>query len=100
MGTSLESDPPFDEADKRRHRYRPDLRLDSVQVVIALIVTPQSLPLACAPLPGNTGDSITLRSLLARIERPYGKAQRVRCLDRGVPTEAVLEEIRRAEPPV
>ena len=44
-------------------------------------------------LPGNTADSTTLRSFLARIERQYGKARRVWCMDRGVPTEAVLEEI-------
>jgi hypothetical protein len=98
--TYFESDPPLEEDDKRRHGYSRDHRPDCVQIVIALIVTPEGLPLAYEILPGNTGDSTTLRSFLARIERQYGKAQRIWCMDRGVPTEAVLEEMRRAEPPV
>ncbi len=98
--TYFESDPPLEEDDKRRHGYSRDHRPDCVQIVIALIVTPDGLPLAYEILPGNTGDSTTLRSFLARIERQYGKAQRIWCMDRGVPTEAVLEEMRRSEPPV
>jgi hypothetical protein len=98
--TYFESDPPLEENDKRRHGYSRDHRPDCVQIVIALIVTPEGLPLAYEILPGNTGDSTTLRSFLARIERQYGKAQRVWCMDRGVPTEAVLEEMRGSDPPV
>ncbi len=98
--TYFESDPPLDEDDKRRHGYSRDHRPDCVQIVIALVVTPQGLPLAYEVLPGNTADSTTLRSFLARIERQYGKARRVWCMDRGVPTEAVLEEMRASEPPV
>lgn len=98
--TYFESDPPLDENDKRRHGYSRDHRPDCVQIVIALIVTADGLPLAYEILPGNTSDSTTLRSFLARIERQYGKAQRVWCMDRGVPTEAVLKEMRNSEPPV
>jgi transposase len=70
--TYFESDPPLDEDDKRRHGYSRDHRPDCVQIVIALIVTPEGLPLAYEILPGNTGDSTTLRGFLARIERQYG----------------------------
>jgi hypothetical protein len=98
--TYFESDPPLDEEDKRRHGYSRDHRPDCVQIVIALVVTPEGLPLAYEVLPGNTADSTTLRAFLARIERQYGKARRVWCMDRGVPTEAVLEEMRAADPPV
>ena len=98
--TYFESDPPLDEEDKRRHGYSRDHRPDCVQIVIALVVTPQGLPLAYEVLPGNTADSTTLRSFLDRIERQYGKARRVWCMDRGVPTEAVLEEMRASDPPV
>jgi hypothetical protein len=98
--TYFESDPPLDEDDKRRHGYSRDHRPDCVQIVIALIVTPEGLPLAYEVLPGNTSDSKTLRSFLAKIEHQYGKAQRVWCMDRGVPTEAVLDEMRRSDPPV
>jgi len=51
-------------------------------------------------LAGNTADSTTLRDFLARIERQYGKARRVWCMDRGIPTEEVLREMRAADPPV
>jgi len=58
------------------------------------------LPLAYDVLPGNTSDSTTLRAFLAKIEKQYGKAQRIWCMDRGIPTEEVLAEMRRSEPPV
>jgi|SRR5579859_725867 len=98
--TYFESDPPLDEEDKRRFGYSRDHRFDCVQIVIALIVTPEGLPLAYEVLPGNTADSTTLRAFLAKIEHQYGKAQRIWCMDRGIPTEAVLEEMRAADPPV
>jgi transposase len=54
---------------KRRFGYSRDHRPDCVQVVIALVVTPEGLPLAYDALPGNTRDSSTLRGFLDRIER-------------------------------
>lgn len=51
-------------------------------------------------LAGNTADKTTLRDFLSRIEQQYGKAQRIWVMDRGVPTEAVLEEMRQSDPPV
>jgi hypothetical protein len=71
-----------------------------VQIVIALVVTPEGLPLAYEVLPGNTADKTTLRGFLERIERQYGKARRIWLMDRGVPTEEVLGEMRAADPPV
>lgn len=96
----FESDPPLDEEDKRRFGYSRDHRPDCVQVVIALIITPDGLPLAYEVLPGNTRDSTTLRDFLRKIEVQYGKARRCYLMDRGVPTEEVLEEMRAADPPV
>jgi hypothetical protein len=98
--TYFESDPPTDDEDKRRHGYSRDHRPDCVQVVIALVVTPEGLPLAYEVLAGNTADSTTLKDFLARIERQYGKARRVWCMDRGVPTEEVLAQMRASDPPV
>src|SRR5271167_3086234 len=88
------------EGTKRRHGYSRDKRPDCPQVVIALVVTPDGLPLAYEVLPGNTADSKTLRTFLSKIERQYGKARRVWVMDRGVPTEAVLAEMRNGDPPV
>jgi hypothetical protein len=98
--TYFEADPPFPEGDKRRYGYSRDHRPDCVQVVVALVVTPEGLPLTYEVLPGNTADNTTLRGFLDRIERQYGKARRVWLMDRGVPTEAVLAEMRVADPPV
>ena len=98
--TYFEADPPFPEGDKRRHGYSRDHRSDCVQVIIALVVTPEGLPLAYEVLPGNTADNTTLKAFLARIEAQYGKARRIWLMDRGVPTEAVLTEMRAADPPV
>ena len=98
--TYFESDPPLDEEDKRRFGYSRDHRADSVQVVIALVVTPEGLPLAYEVLAGNTADSTTLKDFLARMERQYGKARRVWCMDHGVPIEEVLAQMRAADPPV
>ena len=98
--TYFESAPPAHDEDKRRYGYSRDHRPDCVQVVIALVVTPEGLPLAYEVLAGNTADSTTLKGFLARIERQYGKARRVWCMDRGVPTEEVLAEMRAADPPV
>jgi hypothetical protein len=98
--TYFEAEPPFPEGDKRRFGYSRDHRPDCVQVVIALVMTPAGLPLAYEVLSGNTSDKTTLRDFLARIERQYGKARRVWLMDRGIPTEEVLAEMRQADPPV
>jgi hypothetical protein len=39
----------------------------------------------------------TLRDFLAKIEKTYGKARRVWVMDRGIPTEAILQEMREPE---
>ena len=98
--TYFVSPPPEDEADKRRYGYSRDKRSDCVQVVIALIVTPEGFPLAYEMLPGNAADSTTLRGMLRKIEAQYGKANRIWVMDRGIPTEKVLAEMRAADPPI
>src|SRR5512134_735338 len=92
--TYFESDPPFDEADKRRYGYSRDHRPDCVQVVIALIVTPEGFPLTYEVLAGNTADATTLPQFLERIETLYGKARRIWVMDRGIPSEAHLALMR------
>lgn len=84
-----------EEIPKAKHGYSRDGRPDCRQVVIALVVTPDGLPLAYEVMPGNTSDRTTLRDFLKKIEERYGKARRAWLMDRGVPTEDVLEEMRR-----
>jgi len=98
--TYFESSEPVDDKDKRRYGYSRDKRPDCVQVVIALIVTPEGFPLAYEVLAGNTSDRTTLREFLNKIETQYGKAERIWVMDRGIPTEEVLSEMRRSDPPV
>jgi transposase len=98
--TYFESDPPFPEGDKRKYGYSRDKRFDCVQVVIALVVTPEGLPLAYEVMAGNTADNTTLRGMLQKIEEQYGKAERIWVMDRGIPTEEVLAEMRQSDPPV
>lgn len=98
--TYFESSKPSDEKDKRRYGYSRDKRSDCVQVVIALVVTPEGFPLAYEVLAGNTADRTTLREFLNKIETQYGKAERIWVMDRGIPTEEVLTEMRQSDPPV
>jgi transposase len=98
--TYFESDPSFPEGDKRRYGYSRDKRPDCVQVVVALVVTPEGFPLAYEVMAGNTADKTTLRGFLQKIEELYGKAERVWVMDRGIPTEEVLAEMRASNPPV
>ena len=98
--TYFESNPPANPEDMRRFGYSRDKRSDCVQVVIALIVTPEGFPLAYEVLPGNTTDKSTLKDFLAKIEDQYGKADRIWVMDRGIPTEETLELMRTSEPPV
>lgn len=93
--TYFESDPPAaDSEDKRRFGYSRDRRPDCVQVVVALVVTPEGFPVAYEVYPGNTRDTATLRDFLNRIERRYGRARRTWLMDRGIPTEETLKEMR------
>jgi transposase len=96
--TYFECEPP--EAGKRRFGYSRDKRSDCVQVVIALIVTPQGFPLAYEVLAGNTRDCTTLEEFLGKIEAQYGQANRVWVMDRGIPTEEVLAKMRASATPV
>ena len=82
---------------KARRGYSRDGRPDCLQVVIALVVTPDGLPLAYEVMNGNTADKTTLRGFLEKIESTYGRAERMWVMDRGIPTEEVLEEMRRPE---
>jgi len=86
-----------EEIPKAKHGYSRDHRGDCRQVVIALVVTPEGFPLAYQVMEGNTSDRTTLRGFLAKIEAQYGRARRVWVMDRGIPSEEVLEEMRAAE---
>lgn len=86
-----------DEIPKAKYGYSRDQRFDCKQVVIAVVITPEGFPLAYEVMEGNTADCTTLRGFLEKIENSYGKARRVWVMDRGIPTEEVLEEMRTSD---
>jgi transposase len=96
--TYFECDPPA--SGKRRFGYSRDKRPDCVQVIIALVVTPDGLPLAYEVMQGNTSEKTTLKAFLKKIEEQYGRAKRIWVMDRGIPTEEQLREMREDDPPV
>jgi len=94
-GTYFESDPPLPGVkSQKKFGYSRDHRSDCVQVVIALVVTPEGLPLAYEVYPGNTRDTATLAAFLDKIEARFGKARRTWLMDRGIPTEETLKAMR------
>ena len=95
--TYSECDVPQVETDPRRFGYSRDKRSACVQVIVALVVTPEGRPLAYERFPGHPADKTTLRDRLALIQKRYGQAERIWVMDRGSPTEAVLEELRRSD---
>ncbi len=98
--TYFECDVPDSPDDPRRFGHSRDRRGDCVQVIVALVVTPEGLPLAYEMLPGNTADKTTLRAMLALVRKRHGQARRVWVMDRGIPTEEILAEMRASTPPV
>jgi transposase len=82
---------------KAKRGYSRDKRPDCLQLVIALVVTTDGLPLAYEVMKGNTSDRTTLPGFLKKMEDTYGKARRVWVMDRGVPTEAILKGMRDPE---
>lgn len=79
---------------KAKRGYSRDKRPDCLQLVIALVVTTDGLPLAYEVMKGNTSDRTTLPGFLKKIEETYGKARRVWVMDRGIPSEAILKDMR------
>jgi len=92
--TYFECEAPEDPLDPRRFGYSRDRRGDCVQVVVALVVTPDGFPLAYEMFPGNTADKTTLKEMLQTIQGRHGRADRIWVMDRGIPTEEILTELR------
>src|ERR1700758_5010017 len=84
---------------KAKRGYSRDGRPDCLQLVIALVVTPDGFPLADGVLTGNTSDRTTLRGFLKKVEDTYGRAKHIWVMDRGIPTEEILAEMRSAQQP-
>jgi transposase len=92
--TSTYFEGAMEENPKAKYGHSRDQRTDCLQVVIALVITPDGFPLAYELTDGNTSDRATLRGFLDHIEKTYGKAKRMWVMDRGIPSEEILREMR------
>src|SRR5881296_1338320 len=92
--TSTYFEGAMEENPKAKYGHSRDKRTDCLQVVIALVITTDGFPLAYEVMDGNTSDRTTLRGFLDKIEKTYGKAKRMWVMDRGIPTEEILAEMR------
>ena len=82
------------ESDLQRYGYSRDKRGDCLQVVVALVLTPDGFPLAYEVMPGNTNDRETQMPCIKRLEAKYGRIGSLWLMDRGVPTEKTLKAMR------
>jgi len=92
--TSTYFEGAMEENPKAKYGHSRDKRTDCLQVVIALVITTDGFPLAYEVMDGNTSDRATLRGFLDKIEQTYGKAKRMWVMDRGIPSEEILREMR------
>ena len=98
--TSTYFEGEMEQAPKAKYGHSRDQRSDCRQVVIAVVLSREGFPLAYEIMPGNTSDKTTLKLFLEKIQTQYGRAQRVWIMDRGIPTEAILQEMRQSDPPI
>ena len=82
--------------DQARRGYSRDSRPDCKQVCIALVVTPQGLPLAYEVFDGNRTDVTTVEEIVETMRTKYGQERRVWVMDRGMVSEDNLEMLREA----
>ena len=75
--------------------YSRDHRPDTLQVIVALVVTAEGFPVAYEVFDGDTADVTTLEEIVSKIENKYGMKGRVWVFDRGVVSEDNLQDLRR-----
>jgi Transposase DDE domain len=73
-----------------RFGYSRDKRSDCKQVLIALVVSREGMPLGYEQFTGNRADSSTVVEIVEKVERQYGKAERIWVMDRGMISQKTL----------
>jgi len=76
--------------------YSRDRRPDCKQVNLALVVSREGIPLGYQLFAGNRNDVTTLEEIVERIERLYGKANRIWVMDRGMISEENVRYLKEA----
>jgi transposase len=77
-----------------RRGYSRDSRPDCVQVCIALVVTPEGLPLAYEVFDGNRADVTTVEEIVSVMREKYGQQRRTWVMDRGMVSEENIDMLR------
>ncbi|TFH42524.1 MAG: IS1634 family transposase [Lysobacterales bacterium] len=77
-----------------RRGYSRDSRPDCLQVCIALVVTPEGLPLTYEVFDGNRTDVTTVEEIVETMRERYGQERRVWVMDRGMVSEENIEMLR------
>jgi transposase len=80
-----------------QHGYSRDHRPDCKQVLIALVVTREGLPLGYEVFEGNKHDSKTVATIINKIEKLYGKSDRIWIMDRGMTSAETLVLLRQEQ---
>lgn len=76
--------------------YSRDRRPDCKQVNIALVVSREGIPLGYELFAGNRNGVTTLEEIVERIERLYGRANRIWVMDRGLISEENVRYLQQA----
>jgi len=74
--------------------YSRDKRPDCKQVCIALVVTKDGIPLGYEVFDGNRKDVTTLKEIVEKMEKRYGKTDRIWVLDRGMISAENIEFLK------
>ena len=82
------------EVESAARGYSRDHRPDTLQVIVALVVTAEGFPVAYEVFDGDTADVTTLEEIVDKIENKYGMKGRVWVFDRGIVSEDNLQELR------
>jgi transposase len=88
--TSTYFEGPAAAVEKAQRGYSRDHRPDCLQVVLALVVTPEGFPLSYEVFGGNRQDVTTLEEMLDAVEKKYGKESRIWVCDRGLVSDENL----------
>ena len=67
--------------------YSRDKRADCKQVLIALVVTKEGIPLGYEVFDGNRKDETTVKEIIEKMEFRYGSIDRIWVMDRGMISE-------------
>jgi transposase len=85
----------FEEDDFRKNGMSKDMKFNQPQVVLALLVTKEGLPVGYEAFPGNTYEGHTLVPCLKELRTKYNVTRAIFVADSGMCNEANLNELQK-----